>query len=162
MKLTSMLAAAAIVLSASTGAFAGDYKVGTLEIGNPWSRATPGGATIGAGYLTIKNAGTASERLVGGSTDVANDFQFHRTTMDGDVSKIHEMKNGVEIKPGETVEFKPGAAHLMFVKLKHPLRQHDVIKGTLIFERAGAVDIEYTIGSIGAQTADQHTHGATH
>ena len=74
------------------------------------------------------------------------------------ISKMHEMKSGVEIKPGETVEFKPGSNHVMFVKLKRPLRQRDVIKGTLVFEKAGAVEIEYTVGSIGAKTGDQHTH----
>jgi periplasmic copper chaperone A len=161
LKLAATLIAAFVAPVACTGAFAGDYKVGTLEIGNPWSRATPGGTTIGAGYMTIRNTGTASDRLIGGTTDVANDFQFHQTTKEGDVSKMHEMKSGVEIKPGETVEFKPGSTHVMFVKLKHPLRQHDVIKGTLVFEKAGTIEIEYTVGGIGAQTGDQHTHGGT-
>ena len=82
--------------------------------------------------------------------------------MEGDVSKMHEMKGGVEIKPGESVEFKPGSTHVVFVKLKHPLRQHDVIKGTLVFEKTGTIEIEYTVGGIGAQTGDQHTHGGTH
>ena len=161
MKLAATLVAALVVPVACTVAFASDYKVGTLEIVNPWSRATPGGTTIGAGYMTIRNTGAASDRLIGGTTDVANDFQFHQTTIEGDVSKMHEMKSGVEIKPGETVEFKPGSTHVMFVKLKHPLRQHDAIKGTLVFEKAGTIEIEYTVGGNGAQTGDQHTHGGT-
>jgi copper(I)-binding protein len=161
MKLPACFVAIIIALT-STGAFASDYRIGGLEILSPWSRATPGGATIGAGYMTIKNTGTTSDRLIGGTTDVASDFQFHQTTIEGDVSKMHEMKSGVEIKPGETVEFKPGSTHVMFVKLKRPLRQHDVIKGTLIFEKAGTVGIEYTVGSVGAQSADQHSRGGTH
>jgi periplasmic copper chaperone A len=158
-KLPASLAAIIIALT-STGAFASDYRLGGLEILNPWSRATPGGATNGAGYMLIKNTGATTDRLIGGTTDVANDFQFHQTTTEGDVSKMHEMKSGVEIKAGETVEFKPGSSHVMFVKLKHPLKQHDVIKGTLIFEKAGTIEIEYTVGSVGAQSADQHSRGA--
>ena len=161
MELPASLVAIIIALT-STGAFASDYRLGGLEILSPWSRATPGGATIGAGYMTIRNTGATPDRLIGGTTDVASDFQFHQTTMEGDVSKMHEMKSGVEIKPGETVEFKPGSTHIMFVKLKHPLRQHDVVKGTLVFEKAGTVAIEYTVGGVGAQSADQHSHGGTH
>ena len=161
MELPASLVAIIIALT-STGAFASDYRLGGLEILSPWSRATPGGATIGAGYMTIRNTGATPDRLIGGTTDVASDFQFHQTTMEGDVSKMHEMKSGVEIKPGETVEFKPGSTHIMFVKLKHPLRQHDVVKGTLVFEKAGTVGIEYTVGGVGAQSADQHSHGGTH
>jgi periplasmic copper chaperone A len=161
MELPASLVAIIIALT-STGAFASDYRLGGLEILSPWSRATPRGATIGAGYMTIRNSGTTSDRLIGGTTDVASDFQFHQTTMEGDVSKMHEIKGGVEIKPGETVEFKPGSTHIMFVKLKHPLRQHDVVKGTLVFEKAGTIGIEYTVGGVGARSVDQHSHGGTH
>jgi copper(I)-binding protein len=45
--------------------------VGDLVITQAWSRATPGGAKIGGGYLTIENTGTTPDRLMGGSGDVA-------------------------------------------------------------------------------------------
>jgi copper(I)-binding protein len=54
---------------AHASALATDYKAGSIEIINPWSRATPNGAKTAVGYMTIKNNGTASERLLGGSTD---------------------------------------------------------------------------------------------
>src|SRR5262245_31203356 len=94
-----------------TFAYAGDYKVGSLEISHTWARATPKGAKVGAGYLTITNKGTAPDRLVGGSLAAAVGFTIHEmTTVDG-VSKMRPLTNGLEIKPGESVELKPGSFH---------------------------------------------------
>ena len=61
----------------------------------------------------------------------------------------------IEIKPGQTVEFKPGGSHVMFVDLKHPLSKGDHISGTLVFEHAGKVNVEYSVESLGAQRAMQ-------
>jgi copper(I)-binding protein len=140
-----------IVYFISVSAMATDYKVGSLEIIGPWSRATPKGASTAIGYMTIKNNGTISDRLIGGSVDFASSFQLHSMTMEDDVSKMRELKS-VDIGPGQTVEFKPGGSHVMFVGVKHPLSQGENVKGTLIFEHAGAVQIEYDIQGIGAQS----------
>src|SRR5690242_21085542 len=130
----------AIVLSAS--AMAADYKAGSIEIVDPWSRATPKGAQTAVGYMTIKNNGTTPDRLVGGSIDVASRFQLHSMVMENGVAKMREL-NAVEIKPGQSLEFKPDSSHVMFVDLKRPLSKGDHISGTLQFEHAGKVQIEY-------------------
>ena len=62
----------------------------------------------------------------------------------------YKMADGVEIKPGQKVEFKPGSYHLMFVNLKTPLKQGSRVKATLNFEKAGAVDVEFPVQAIGA------------
>jgi copper(I)-binding protein len=134
-----------------TTATANDYKAGSLEIMSPWSRATPKGSRTAIGYMTIKNGGTISDRLVGGSVDVADSFQLHAMTMENDVAKMRDLK-GVEIKPGQTIEFKPGGAHVMFVNIKLLLSKGDHFKGTLVFEQAGTVQIEYSVEGIGAQS----------
>src|SRR6266581_230067 len=95
------------VFALSSGAHAYDYKVGALEIDHPWSRAVPKGATVAAGYVTIKNTGTEPDRLVSGSTPVAGKFEVHEMSMDKGVMKMRPVPAGVEIKPGETVELKP-------------------------------------------------------
>ena len=56
----------------------------------------------------------------------------------------------MEIKPGETVELKPGGMHVMFMGLKQPLKQGQRVKGTLVFEKAGTVEIEFTVQAVGA------------
>ena len=57
--------------SVAAPAVADDVKAGDLVISQAWSRATPGGAKVAGGYLTIENKGTAADRLVGVSADIA-------------------------------------------------------------------------------------------
>lgn len=70
--------------------------------------------------------------------------------MDNDVAKMRPIKGGLEIKPGETVELKPGSFHIMFVGLKKPLSAGDHLKGTLVFEHAGTLNVEYEVRAMGA------------
>jgi periplasmic copper chaperone A len=71
-----------------------------------------------------------------------------------------QVEGGLEIKPGETVEFKPGSFHVMLMALKQPLQKGEKVKGTLEFEKAGKVDIEYAVEALGATapTAGEHQH----
>src|SRR5450759_2256283 len=96
----------------AANAMATDYKAGSLAISGPWSRATPKGAQAGVGYMAIKNDGTTTDRLIGGSVDVADHFQLHAMIMENGIAKMRELKD-IEIKPGQTIEFKPGAKESM-------------------------------------------------
>ena len=148
MRPVAPLFAALLAFSASS-ADARDYRVGSLDIVGPWSRATPKGAAIGAGYMKITNGGTTADRLMGGSSDVAAKVELHSMTMDNGVMKMRPIAGGLEIKPGETVELKPGSYHLMFVGLKKPLGTGDHVKATLAFEKAGTVNVEFDVSAMG-------------
>jgi copper(I)-binding protein len=136
-----------------TPANARDYKAGSLEIADPWSRATPKGSSVAAGYMKIKNSGSTSDRLISGSSDVGSRFEIHETTMENGVAKMRPIKGGLEIKPGDTVELKPGSFHVMFVGLKKPLTAGSHINATLVFEKAGKVNVEYDVRAMGAEPA---------
>src|SRR5688572_15736601 len=110
----------AVMLASGTVASAEDYVAGGLLIGNPWARATPSGASIGAGYLTITNRGAQPDRLIGGSAVPAARFEVHSTVVEDGVAKMRTLKS-LEIGPGQTVELKPGGMHVMFVGLMQPL-----------------------------------------
>ncbi len=140
----------ASLLLAAPSAFAHDYTIGDLAIGRPWARATPGGAKVGGGYLSITNKGTAPDKLTGGTLSLADHVEFHEMKMDGGVMQMRPIDGGVTISPGETVKFEPGGNHVMFMGLKEPLKQGDMVKGQLTFEKAGTVDVEYKIDTIGA------------
>jgi periplasmic copper chaperone A len=135
---------------AVSAASAADYKAGSLDISDPWSRATPKGASVAAGYMTIKNNGTTPERLISGSSDVSAKFEVHVMKMENGVAKMRPVKDGLEIKPGETVELKPGSLHVMFTGLKKPLNAGDRFKATLVFEKAGPVSVDYDVRAMGA------------
>ena len=141
----------ALVISLSaTAGLALDYKLGALEIKQPWARATPKGAPVAGGYVRITNTGTTPDRLTGGSMVAAGRIEIHEmATVDG-VMKMRPLPAGLEIKPGETLELKPGSFHMMFMDLKQPLIQGKPVKGTLVFEKAGTIEIEYAVAPIGA------------
>jgi periplasmic copper chaperone A len=149
---------AAIIGAAFLGltsiAFAYDYTVGSIHIEHPWSRATPKGANIASGYLVIENSGTAPDRLVGGSSEIAGRFEIHKMTMQDGVMKMRPLEGGIEIAPGESVKFEPGGYHLMFLDLKAPPVEGKPFKGTLVFEKAGKVDVEFAVEGMGEKKSD--------
>jgi copper(I)-binding protein len=151
MRATAVLIAGVVSL-AMAGAQARDYKVGSIDIAEPWSRATPKGASVAAGYMKITNKGTTADRLISGSSDIAPTFEVHEMSMDNGVAKMRPVKGGLEIKPGETVELKPGSFHVMFVGLKKPLMAGEHVNATLVFEKAGAINVEYDVRAMGAGT----------
>jgi len=126
--------------------------VGRLKISAAWVRATPRGAPVGGGYLIITNTGNAPDRLIGGSSDAAMRFEIHDMSMDNGVMKMRPVGNGIEIKPGQSVEFKPGGYHVMFIGLNKPFEQGEHVKATLKFEKAGDVPVDFIVEGIGAQT----------
>ena len=137
---------------AAPPAFAHDYTVGSLKIGHPWARATPKGASVGGGYMTITNSGAEPERLNGGSSAIAQGFELHEMKMEGGVMKMRPVAGGIEIKPGQTVTLDPGGYHIMFVGLKEQLKQGGRFKAALDFEKTGKVDVDFAVEGIGAKT----------
>jgi copper(I)-binding protein len=146
------IAAVVLALTFAAPALAADVTVGALKISAPWARATPKSAAVGGGYMTITNTGSTSDRLIGGATDIAGRFEVHEMSMDNGVMKMRELAQGLEIKPGATIEFKPGSYHVMFMGLKQQLTQGQHFKATLQFEKAGKVEIDFAVEGLGAQS----------
>lgn len=153
-----VLVALGLALAAS-GAKAAEYRIGDLQIREPWTRATPKGADVAAGYMTIVNGGAQTDRLIGGSAAAAGRFEIHQMTTNQGVMQMRPVAGGLEIKPGETIELKPGSLHAMWLDLKAPLAAGGRVKGTLVFQKAGKVDIEYQVAPIGGAVQSHPGHG---
>lgn len=144
---------------AGGSALAQSYGSGAITVEAPWSRATPGGAKVASGYMRIVNRGSEPDRLIGGTTTVAGRFELHESSNVGGVARMTPVAGGLLIRPGEAVELKPGGLHVMLTDLTRPLKEGDVIGGTLVFEKAGTVAVQYRVGGIGAQgAAGEHQH----
>ncbi len=156
--LVSLIIAAAM-LASSPLAPAAEFNQGGIKISQPWTRATPGAVKVGGAYMTITNTGLQPDRLLGGSTPIADVVEIHEMAMSGNVMKMRRLPRGLEIGPGKTVKLKPGGYHVMLIGLKQPIKQGDPVKGTLRFERAGPVAIEFQVAPIGAMTPDQTSSG---
>lgn len=149
------LAALVTLALVSSPAMAGDVTLGDIVIHQPWSRATPGGAQVGGGYLTIENHGSAADRLTGGSFSASSGFELHSMTMDGGVMKMRPA-GPLEIPPGKSVTLDPSGLHIMFIGLKRGLNKGETVPGTLTFEYASTAKVDFAVGGI----ADKGPGGA--
>jgi copper(I)-binding protein len=149
-RMMTLAIAALIACVAAASARAQDVKAGDLVITQAWTRATPGGAKTGGGFLTIENKGSAPDRLVGVSADAAGKVEVHEMAMDGGVMKMRPVEGGLPIDPGKTVKLAPGGLHLMMMDLKSPLKQGEKLPVTLQFEKAGKVAVTLDVQGVGA------------
>lgn len=127
-----------------------DYKLGSLEITTPWTRATAPTARTGGGFMTITNKGTTVDRLVSARSTVSDKVEIHEMQMDGSVMRMRELAKGLDIPPGATVMLKPGSYHIMFMELKAPLGKDAKVPVTLVFEKAGSLDVQLDVQAMGA------------
>ncbi|MBX9803697.1 MAG: copper chaperone PCu(A)C [Caulobacteraceae bacterium] len=134
-----------------------DVKLGALTINHTWTRATPGGARVGGGYMRIRNDGSVADRLIGGTMEAAGRVEIHEMAVVDGIMRMRELATGLEIPALGSVELRPGGYHVMFLDLTRPLRQGDKLKGTLRFANAGVANVEYEVGALGAGP-DGHTH----
>jgi periplasmic copper chaperone A len=132
-------------------AFANDFTAGDLVIQHPWARATPGGAQVAGGYLTIVNHGTTADTLTGGSLTAAAKFEIHAMTTEDGVMKMRPA-GPLEIPPGGSVTLAPAGKHIMFTGLTRGLRKGETVEGTLVFTRAGTVPVRFDVEGIAAKT----------
>ena len=123
-------------------------RAGELEIEHPWARATPPGASVGGGYVTVKNSGGAADTLLGASSPVADHVELHVMSMDNGVMRMREVKSFDVPARGE-LTLKPGGNHLMFLGLKQPFKAGEKVPVKLRFEKAGEVQVQLEVGSMG-------------
>lgn len=145
-----------------TGSSAATIKAGDLSIETPWMRATPSGAKVAGGYVRITNTGKEPDRLTGAAIPMAGSGSIHSMSVEGGVMKMAVVEGGLTIKPGETVELKPGGYHLMFEDLKGAPKAGEPIAGTLTFERAGTVVVTFAVAPIGAKGPGGSTGSSGH
>lgn len=104
-----------------------------VTIGDPWVREAPPGATAMAGYLAISNTGAGALTLVGATSPQFREVQMHEVVEEnGMAHMVQVQKLGV---PGKgKLAFVPGSTHLMLIGPKKPLKGHDPIQLTLLWE----------------------------
>lgn len=141
------------LLVAAAPALAHDYKLGAIVIERPWARATP--VKVGGAYMTIRNRGTAADRLVKVASPAAEKAEIHETRIEGGTAMMRPV-SALELKPGATVELKPGGLHLMLIGLERPLKEGENLKLVLTFEKAGTIEVEASVEKAGAPGGHKH------
>ena len=141
---------AAASLAWTSATLAQSYKLGGMVIDQPWARATAPGASSGGAFLKITNTGTTADRLISVSTPAADKAQVHETTMEGNVMRMREVDQGREIAPGATVSLEPGHCPIRLMGLKAPLKKGARVPLSLMFEKAGKIDVQLEVVAMGA------------
>lgn len=132
-----------LMVCMTTGAASGDGS--PVHVEGAWSRATPPGATAGAGYMVIANTAGTADRLVEVRTPAAARAQIHRSVeKDGSVEMRHQ-DNGVAIPAEGEVRLTPGGYHLMLRQLASPLEAGETFPVSLRFERAGTLTVPVSV-----------------
>ncbi len=138
---------------------AGEFKAGNLTVSSPWARSTPAKARNGAVYMTIKNGGAATDRLMAVKTPVAGHAGLHQTVMEQDVMRMRPVK-AMQVPPGGMAMLKPGGYHIMLMGLKTPLKEGHSFPLTLTFDKAGEITIMVPVMKSGDKenTGDKSHH----
>ena len=92
-----------LLLHAMTSACAAD-----IVVREAWSRATPKGAQVASGYLTIENRSNSSDRLLSASTPAAGKVEIHEMLDAGGIMKMRPATEGLTIPPSGHLFLTPG------------------------------------------------------
>ncbi|WP_315779537.1 DUF1775 domain-containing protein [Bradyrhizobium sp. SZCCHNR2011] len=133
---------------------------GDIIVSSGWSRATPGGAKVGAGYFTVTNTGREPDRLIAASADIAETVEIHEMSTRDGVMVMRPIEEGLPISAGQTVALTSGGIHLMLTGLKAPLVEGKSVAVTLQFERAGKMAVLLDVLGVGAQAPGGQPDGA--
>lgn len=131
---------------------------GGLTIPGAFTRAMLPQARTGGGYMSIANAGSEPDRLVGAESEAAKLAQLHVMQMDGEVMKMGEVEDGVGIPAGGTVTLVPGGLHVMLLGIEVPFKEGECLELSLEFEKAGKVPVVLNVGGVSAEGAPEHQH----
>lgn len=161
MKILSLLTLGAALAVAPTLASAHDYTLGALMIGHPWMRLPPAGAPVAGGFLTVTNAAATPDRLIAAASDYARKVEVHEMAVVDGVMKMRALDNGVEVPAGGKLELKPGSYHIMFIGPNRTVAVGDKVQGSLTFEKAGKIEVEFQVEAMGQKAPAEHDgHGA--
>jgi len=125
---------------------------GGIQIDQAWARATPGAATTGAVYVTLRNAGNTPDTLTAASTPAADKAELHLMKIENGVMEMRAVPS-LAIAPGQSVVLEPSGYHLMLIGLKKPLKEGDTIPLSLTFEHGGTRQVTVSVAKIGAMHA---------
>lgn len=128
-----------------------------LRIEQPFARATAPSARAGGAYMTIVNSAATADRLLRAESSVAARVELHTVIKEGDVMRMREVP-AIDVPANGKATLAPGGFHVMLMELKAPLKAGDTAAITLVFEKAGRIDVAVPILPLGSAPAGEHKH----
>ena len=140
---------AGLTMALSVASVAADHQIHVMEV---WARATAPTAEVGVTYFVVHNEGHDTDTLIGVESPVAKKAEMHTSVMQGDLMKMEKL-DVVEENAHSPVVFEPGGHHVMLMGLDDPLVEGESFPMTLVFEKAGPVEVTVAIRGMGAMNS---------
>jgi copper(I)-binding protein len=108
--------------------------------------------------MTLRNEGADPDRLVAARAAFARAVELHTHSVDAQGVMRMRQVSAIDVDPGAEVSLQPGGLHLMLLGLEPRLVAETLVLLTLVFERAGDIEIELEIGSMRSRPGHDHRH----
>lgn len=112
-----------------------------LKIVDPWMRVGAQGQATGL-FFKIENNSDKADTLYKVEFEPAGKVEIHETYDAGNDMKGMREVGQIVIPANSTFELKPGAYHVMLMKLKQDIKTGYVGDVTLYFKQAGKINIK--------------------
>jgi periplasmic copper chaperone A len=130
----------------ATAVPAHDIKHKSLQIVHPWAHESKDKTSPSADvYMTIRNSGRVADRLVSASS-----------ARSGQVQLVPVSADAFKIGAGQEIKLSKNTGFVRLLGLTKPLYMHDNFPVTLVFEKAGRIQVEVHIEE--AAVAEPHKH----
>lgn len=139
----TILAAVAALTTLYGPGSAYEFRVGDIDVVDPWTVAAVAGTERAEVYLTLVNHSTTPDRLVGARSDVARAV---RLAAPGEAAVARFGRGApIDVAFSRPLTLRPGTAHVQLTGLRRALVRGESFTLTLVFARAGAVDVAVVV-----------------
>lgn len=133
-----------IVLAVPHVVSAHEFGAKGITVAHPWARATLPDSSATSAYLEIKAAKGVSDKLIAAKTQAAGTVELQNHVMDGKEAKMRRV-DSITVPAGKSVVLGPTGYHVMLMDVKGKLAEGDVLKLTLVFEKAGEIEVDASV-----------------
>lgn len=124
-----------------------------VHINDAYARSNGVMGGSGAIFFVVENHQIEDDRLIAAASDVANMVQLHTHIAGADgVMQMREVPDGFMIPANGLHALARGGDHVMLMGLTTALKDGDIVKLMLTFEKAGVVEVEVPVDN--ARKAD--------
>lgn len=135
------------------------FTTGGITVSGAFTRAMLDAAKVGAGYMSIANAGPEADRVVGAKSELTPRVELHNMSVKDGMMSMSHVEGGIEVPAGGSVDLAPGGLHVMFIGPNQQFQEGECVELTLTFEKAGELPVQLVVGPVGADAAPEgHKH----
>lgn len=143
-------------LAVMPAAIAHDFDAGSIYIDHPMVEEAPPSARVLGGYVSLHNQGAEDDRLIAIESTAAEKVEMHRSVVADGIARMTPLTDGIDLPAGEMVWLGSDGSHAMFIGPDKRYVAGDEIPASLVFEKAGRVDVTFKVEERATTRAPGH------